>query len=301
MLPCQKIHSPRARRFVLAASFAMLLVAVSWGASLCFSFPPSLTIKDLTGAESRELVQGLPLDRSDSLPGRGPDIAIPKPEAERPRVVIVFDDMGYGRGAGELLLSLDLDLTFSFLPHAPHTPFLSHAAQRLGRDVLLHLPLEPIDSVTFDPGPGALFLTMSEEELRLQLASNLTRVPMAIGVNNHMGSRFTSDRQAMTTVLTMLRQHNLFFLDSMTSPDSTGLRTARELNIPAARRDIFIDNVREKEAIKQQFDALIRLARKKGTAIAIAHPHQATIEVLTEYQDLLRSAVQVVGLHSVVH
>jgi uncharacterized protein len=222
------------------------------------------------------------------------------PESDLPRVAIVIDDMGYERQAGERLLALDLDLTFSFLPHAPHTRNLSRLAREIGRDVLLHLPMEPIDTNRWDPGPGALYLSMPVEDLHRNLQDNLAAVPMAVGVNNHMGSRFTANPQAMATVMSILRPRDLFFLDSMTTADSTGYQIAREFGLPAIRRDIFLDNDRAAELIERQLAALIRLARKKGTAVAIAHPHAGTVAALISYQEQLRTSVEVVGIQNLV-
>jgi uncharacterized protein len=219
---------------------------------------------------------------------------------ELPLVAIVIDDMGYERLAGEQLLALDLDLTFSFLPHAPHTRTLSRLARGIGRDVLLHLPMEPIDTPRRDPGPGALFLAMPVAELQRHLQENLAMVPMAIGVNNHMGSRFTANPQAMATVMAILQPRGLFFLDSMTTADSTGYQVAGEYGLPAIRRDIFLDNDRTVEAIELQLAALIRLARKKGAAVAIAHPHAGTVAALNGYQEQLRTEVRVVGIQSII-
>jgi uncharacterized protein len=222
------------------------------------------------------------------------------PESNLPRVAIVIDDMGYERQAGERLLALDLDLTFSFLPHAPHTRNLSRLAREIGRDVLLHLPMEPIDTARWDPGPGALYLSMPIEDLRRNLQDNLAAVPMAIGVNNHMGSRFTANPQAMATVMSILRPQDLFFLDSLTTADSTGYHVAREFGMRAIRRDIFLDNDRAVELIERQIAALIRLAGKQGSAVAIAHPHAGTVAALMSSQEQLRTVVEVVGIQNLV-
>ncbi|MEJ2033484.1 MAG: divergent polysaccharide deacetylase family protein, partial [Deltaproteobacteria bacterium] len=223
-----------------------------------------------------------------------------RPTPKLPRVAIVIDDMGIHKETGAQLLALNLDLTFSFLPYAPHTRTLARIAKRRGRDVLLHLPMEPDDAERWDPGLGALYLAMPAATLRMHFEKDLSMVPMAIGVNNHMGSKFTTDRKAMRTVLSLFRPRGLFFLDSLTTSASVGYQVARKIGVPARRRDVFLDNVQERAAVERQIDTLIRVARKNGSAVAIGHPHPATVAALTAYLQRLHTKVRVVGLHQLM-
>jgi polysaccharide deacetylase 2 family uncharacterized protein YibQ len=212
-------------------------------------------------------------------------------------VAIIIDDMGYQPAVGRQLLALPLPLSFSFLPLGPHTKELAAVAQGKKRDILLHLPLEATDRKV-DPGPGALTVAMGEQELGQRFAEDLATVPMAIGINNHMGSRFTEQRPAMTAFLTLVRQRGLFFLDSRTSSKSIGCEVAKETGVPCLSRHLFLDNEPEKAAIIKQLDALLALAEKNGWAVGIGHPHPATLAALAARQQALTDRVDVVGIGS---
>ncbi|PIE55888.1 MAG: hypothetical protein CSA34_07010 [Desulfobulbus propionicus] len=212
-----------------------------------------------------------------------------------PRVAIIIDDMGYHRDIGEALLELDMDISFSFLPCAPLTREHEKKAYELGHDVLVHLPMQPKNTAT-DPGPGALLVNQSEEELSAVTHQLLDGVPHATGANNHMGSLFTEQREAMRSVLRVLRQRGFFFIDSFTSAASTGLEEARLMGIPCERRHIFLDNKQETTKICEQLQHLATLARQQGQAIGIGHPYQTTLNALTDCASLL-DGVQVVPVH----
>jgi hypothetical protein len=214
-------------------------------------------------------------------------------------VSIVIDDMGYKDKVGTDLIGLDLNLSFAFLPSGPNTKSQIEQARRLKKDILLHLPMEPRDS-KWSPGPEALLTSMSNKDIQTTIARAIAAVPHAVGVNNHMGSRFTENRTSMLACLAVLKQSHLFFLDSLTSADSVGYDMARQMAMTAARRDIFIDNSQNPEEIKIQLGNLIKLAEKRGSAIGIGHPHQATLDALTQYQDELRQKIHLVGVSRLV-
>ncbi len=218
----------------------------------------------------------------------------------RPRIALVIDDMGYHDKIGDALLELHLNLSFAFLPFAPYTQRQLELARHHHRDILLHLPMEATDP-KWNPGAGALFVDMPAEELHHTVEEDLAAVPDAIGINNHMGSRFTEDEPAMRTFLSLLRPRHLFFLDSQTSAHSVGYHLAAELGIPALRRNVFLDNEQRKEKIKKQLDALIVLAKKQGIAIGIAHPHQETLDALRDFQRQPDPEVEMVAIHLLVH
>ncbi|WP_051305786.1 divergent polysaccharide deacetylase family protein [Desulfogranum mediterraneum] len=217
----------------------------------------------------------------------------------RAKAAIIIDDMGYHRRVGEELLALELNLTFSFLPHAPFTPEQEQRAYELGRDILVHLPMEAKDR-KWNPGKGALLLKDSDQLLKEKTGQLLTLVPHATGANNHMGSRFTEDRAAMRAVLQVLAGGELFFVDSFTTADSTGMSEARQLGIPTARRHVFLDNVQDPDKICLQLETLTELARKEGSAIGIGHPYPATLRALSRCNQDLLAAVDLVGVHQLV-
>ncbi len=217
----------------------------------------------------------------------------------RPRVALIIDDMGYHQQIGRRLLALDLNLTFSFLPKAPYTKKQEELAWEKGHDVLLHLPMQAHGS-SWDPGPGALYLKYSTPQIQALVEDDLKSVPHAIGSNNHMGSRFTENRAAMHAVLTVLKRRGLFFVDSYTTAASIGLDEARRMAVPSARRHVFLDNVQDKKKICQQLDRLVVLAMKKGWAIGIGHPHQTTLDALTDCGQRIQTRVRIVGVHTLV-
>lgn len=197
-------------------------------------------------------------------------------------VTLIFDDMGVVRAPSQTLIDSKTPLTLAFLPYAPQLQRQVRAARANGHEVLLHLPMEAMD-VDAHPGPNALMVEMDEAEILENLRRNLDAFDSYVGINNHMGSRFTQNAAAMKTVLQEIKARDLLFVDSMTTPDSKALAIAQTLDIPSAARDVFLDNEDDVEKIRAQFAAVEKLARKNGTAIAIGHPRRNTLMVLQEW------------------
>jgi polysaccharide deacetylase 2 family uncharacterized protein YibQ len=218
---------------------------------------------------------------------------VPKP-VHPPKIAIIIDDMGYHHD-----IDSDLNLSFSFLPHAPHTRELENVAYQLGRTVLLHLPLEARSS-DYDPGPGALLLSQPATEHRQLLDDNLRQVPHAVGVNNHMGSRYSADESAMSELAELLALRQLFFVDSMTTAASQGYAEARKLGVPAAKRDVFLDNRQEREAICRQIEHLVTIGRWQGSGVGIGHPYPETLAALATCGRELLDQVELVGIEKLV-
>lgn len=226
---------------------------------------------------------------------------VASPPAEKlPQVAIIIDDMGYHPDVGRDLIALDLYLSFSFLPHAPFTRDLEDMVYQKGNPILLHLPLEP-RSVEWDPGPGALLLKDDSATRRKKFYADLQHVPHATGVNNHMGSLFTEDRAAMEELVELFSEQQLFFIDSFTTPASKGLVSAREKQLPSARRHIFLDNVQNREAICLQIEKLVKLAAHQEHAIGIGHPYPETFSALNSCGLEMLQSVSVVGVDTLVH
>ncbi len=201
-------------------------------------------------------------------------------EARRPRVAIVIDDMGYDMRRFRSLLEVDAQITVAVLPHLRFSREVALEAYSNGWEVLLHLPMEPLDLTGNNPGKGALLTAMGEGEVRSQMEEDIKGVPHASGVNNHMGSRFTEDPALMRTVLDVVRDHKMFFLDSLTTSGSVAGRLAREMGVKGVDRSVFLDNTRDEEYIKARLEELVSIARERGTAVAIGHPYPETIDVL---------------------
>ena len=196
------------------------------------------------------------------------------------RVALVIDDLGRSLDDVQGLEALGVPITYAVLPFEEHTVPVVAELRRARKEMLLHLPMEPKNGE--DPGPGALLLGMSDDELQEKTVAALAAVPGAVGVNNHMGSGLSEDERSMDAVLGVLAGRRLFFLDSRTSADSVGYKTAVGRGIPAAERQVFLDGDPSPDAIRTQFQRLLDLARTRGVAIAIGHPHPETLEVLAE-------------------
>lgn len=223
----------------------------------------------------------------------------PLPEPPKPKVAIIIDDMGYNRAFGEQLLALDYALTFSYLPYGPYTQDQEEEAWIRGRDILLHQPLETLGRRN-DPGPGALYVDSDEQTVLATVTENLEWVPHAVGVNNHMGSGFTENSEAMRRLLTAVRDEGLFFVDSVTSPRSVAYDEAQAMGMVSARRHVFLDHVRDEAQVCRQLGQLVKVAKEKGWAVGIGHPNAPTISALTRCADALLADVLVVGISELV-
>jgi polysaccharide deacetylase 2 family uncharacterized protein YibQ len=196
----------------------------------------------------------------------------------KPMIAIVVDDLGADITGTKRAIALPKEVTLAFLPYPERTPDFSHDAFCVGHEVILHMPMEPKGNL--DPGPNALKVEQPKEEVRRRLLWGLSRVPEADGVNNHEGSWFTSDRKALIPVMQVLAEKHLFFLDSRTTSQSKGVKLARAAGVPVAGRDVFIDDVVESGAIARQLGQIEGIARRRGLAIAIGHPHHQTLAAL---------------------
>lgn len=216
-----------------------------------------------------------------ATPVRTVDGAEPDAPVRGVRVALVIDDLGRSLEDVGRLEALGVPVTYAVLPFEEHTAAVVSDLRRARKEMLLHLPMEPKNGAE-DPGPGALLLGMSDEELEEKTAAALAAVPGAVGVNNHMGSSLSEDERSMDAVLEVIAGRRLFFLDSRTSAQSVGYKTAIRLGIPAAERQVFLDGDPSPDAIRVQFQRLLDLARTRGVAIAIGHPHPETLDALAE-------------------
>jgi polysaccharide deacetylase 2 family uncharacterized protein YibQ len=200
------------------------------------------------------------------------------PAAGPVRVALVIDDLGRSLEEVDGLHRLGVPITYAVLPFESETPQVVAALRRRHDEILCHLPMEPKSGG--NPGPGALRAGMSPEQLRQATLAAIAAVPGAVGVNNHMGSALSADAVSMSTILGVLATRNLYFLDSRTSTQSVGFRVATALGVPAAERQVFLDDDPRPEAVAAEFQHLLEMARTRGGAIAIGHPHAATLATL---------------------
>lgn len=210
-----------------------------------------------------------------------PNFEMPEPEVPPPgtRVAVVIDDLGRSMEDVRTLRELGVPLSYAVLPFETRTPEVVDELNRRGEEILLHLPMEAAGPV--DPGPGALRTGMKEAELVDGTRAALDAVPGAVGVNNHMGSLLSADDRSMRAVLSVVSERGLYFLDSRTSVETVGYRLASSLGIPSAERQVFLDRDTDARLVTYQFRRLLELARTRGSAVAIGHPHPVTLEVLT--------------------
>lgn len=206
----------------------------------------------------------------------------PSAGAKPPYVAIILDDAGLDRRNTARAMKLPGPITFSFMSYASELAEQSAAARAAGHEVMLHLPMEPLDMQRHNPGPNALLLGLDDAELKRRLAWNLDRFDSYVGVNNHMGSRFTKNTARMTLVMEEIGKRQVFWLDSLSGPRSVGTETARKAGIDAAERDLFLDDERS-PGIEHELAAMERIARARGDVIAIGHPHGATLTALEKW------------------
>ncbi|MFD2207331.1 divergent polysaccharide deacetylase family protein [Kiloniella antarctica] len=201
---------------------------------------------------------------------------------ERPMIAIVLDDVGVNRTGAELAIELPSAITLSFMTYAPDVQKMTKAAQKKGHELMLHVPMEPLGSA--DPGPQALLTELSDEEILSRLEWGMVQFDGYIGINNHMGSKFTGWERGMQVVMQRIEKTDYFFMDSRTSPRSVAAQTASLLGVPVLERDTFIDNdYQNTHKIESQLELTEKIAIKNGHAIAIGHPHRTTVKVLHEW------------------
>ena len=221
----------------------------------------------------------------EAAPTAADKVAEKKPQ--RPGVILIIDDLGYDKKSIDRILRIEQPINLAVLPHLPHSLYAARAAYRGGKDVILHLPMEPKYSSGYtadDAGEGVLLLGFSIDQMREELRRNIVAVPNIVGVNNHMGSKFMENEEPVKTVMQELKARDLYFVDSLTTPNSRGYRIARQLGVKTLKRDVFIDQrERGKEYTMEQLDHLVRIAEKNGIAVGIGHPYPQTIDALAEY------------------
>jgi uncharacterized protein len=202
------------------------------------------------------------------------------PTGGRPMIAVVIDDMGLDRRRSERILQLPGPLTISFMTYADDLARQSEEARAHGHELMLHVPMEPLGE-GIDPGPDALLDALPPQEIRKRVVDDLGRLSGYVGINNHMGSKFTGYAAGMQIVMEELHRRGLLFIDSLTSEHSVGLALAQRNGVPTAGRNVFLDN--DPAAVGSQLAKLEELARKRGNAIAIGHPRDATITALAAW------------------
>jgi polysaccharide deacetylase 2 family uncharacterized protein YibQ len=209
--------------------------------------------------------------------------------SSQPRIALIIDDIGRVSYQARQFLELGVPITFAILPRLLKTHALAEEIHDQGHEIMLHQPMEPYES-SIDPGPGALYVGDAMNRIDRIMMENISDVPFARGVNNHMGSRFTSCEKEMNEVLQVIKNEGFFFVDSLTTNHSAAYSTAKKLEVSAARRHIFLDNCLEESTILSQLARLKNIALKNGYAVGIGHPFPETAKAVEGFLDTLRGS-----------
>lgn len=207
----------------------------------------------------------------------------------RPMIAIVLDDLGIDKRRGRRAIDLPAPVTLAFLPYATELAEQTALARARGHELLMHLPMQP-HGHNSDPGPNVLDIDLGTDEVRRRIEWSLRQFDGFVGVNNHMGSRFTESAEGMREVAELMRRNGLLFLDSLTSGKSVGEATVRAAGVPTTSRDVFLDNTDTAAEVEFRLAAAERVARDTGSAIAIGHPRDATLGVLEAWIPRARAA-----------
>lgn len=187
---------------------------------------------------------------------------------------LIIDDLGQNLPRDRRALALPGPVTLAVMPDTPHAAEFAREAHKAGKTVMIHMPMDPAG------GPFAWRPDLPQAELQARLEAAIKAVPYAAGLNNHEGSRMTSQPDAMGWLMAALQAHHLFFVDSRTSPKTVAAAKAQVQGVPSVSRDVFLDDVRTPEAIAQQLQTAIDMARKHGSVVLIGHPYPQTLDLL---------------------
>lgn len=203
--------------------------------------------------------------------------AAPDGEKARPPAIylsLIIDDLGQNPARDSRTLALPGPVTLAIMPDTPHATEFARQAHAAGKTVMLHMPMDPAT------GPYAWHPGLPLPELESRLNAALLKVPYAAGINNHMGSRMTSEPVAMAWLMEELQRRHMFFVDSRTSAKTVAAAAAQRIGLASVSRDVFLDDERTAEAITRQLQIAIKLAHKQGSVVIIGHPYPVTLDVL---------------------
>ena len=232
-----------------------------------------------------------------AVAGDGPAGSLAK---SQPRVAIIIDDLGQRLGYGLRAVQLPGPVTCAFLPRAPYSERLAEQAYRGHKEVILHLPMEAVSQKPL--GPGGLTINMPRSDLVAALRADIESIPHVRGINNHMGSLMTQHAEPMEWVMAeLMRRKDMYFVDSYTTARSVVSDVATEYGIPHRSRDVFLDALPGAESIERAFQRLLTIARRDGSALAIAHPYPRSLEYLQSHiPQLVESGIELVPVSDLI-
>jgi polysaccharide deacetylase 2 family uncharacterized protein YibQ len=266
------------RRRISPATVFFALLALGLGIALYLKTRPSEEAKGPLRAPTARHAARRPKAAPTAAAAPAPE---PSPlPATQARIAIVIDDLGNDADALERIARWPYAVAGAVLPGLPGSAGAARRLAASGKEVLLHLPMEPDGYPLVAPGPGVILRSDTDEAIAHTVIEDLASVPGAVGVNNHMGSAATADPRVMRAVVRVLAERGLFFIDSRTTEATVARRVADEAALPAVSRRVFLDAVPSASAIERAYRDLLAKAKKDGSALAIGHPHPATLELL---------------------
>ncbi|MCM3173450.1 divergent polysaccharide deacetylase family protein [Paenibacillus sp. MER 99-2] len=280
-------NQTKSKRYTRIAGFLILLLLINVG---------SLTGGGITAASEmkREVgkVNTQTQSNQDTQPAVGPN-----------RMAIIIDDVGNDMKGTAEILEMPIKLTVAVMPFLPTTQKDAIAAHEKGMDVIVHMPMEPKKGRPEWLGPGAITSNLTDEEVRVRVEKAIDDVPYAIGMNNHMGSKITSDKRIMSIVLDVCRERGLFFVDSRTNFRSVVGEIASSKNMPPIGNDIFLDDQNSKPHIRKQMELAAKHAMDKKSCVVIGHVGHTglnTSSVIRESVAHLKGQIEFVGVGDLV-
>lgn len=219
-----------------------------------------------------------------------------------PAIALIIDDLGNQRAPGRRAVQLPGPVACAFLPNGPFTRELARRAHAGHKEVMLHLPMQALETEARQPEAAELTLDMTRNQFRKTIEQDIAAVPHVIGLNNHQGSLLTQHPGNMAWLMQTISEHrNLFFVDSRTTSATVARQLAQEYGIPNSERNVFLDNEAAPGAVREKFRELVRMARRDGTALGIGHPHPATLDVLVdELNNLGELGVQLIPVQNLI-
>jgi polysaccharide deacetylase 2 family uncharacterized protein YibQ len=240
-----------------------------------------------TNQQRRTAVKSRAVKITPAVPAPQPKAPVPQPAEVRKipsqgKIAVIIDDSGYSIEDCSAMDSIDYPVTVSILPDLAYSRKIAQCAHNLGKEVMLHLPMEAHKNNDKYPEHYIISSKMDASQVAGRIKDALSSVPFAEGINNHMGSKATENKQLMSLIFSEIKNRNLFFVDSRVTTKTICGPLAREIQIPFAERDVFLDNQHERAKIEEQFSLLAAEARRQGYAIGIGHARSLTWKIVRE-------------------
>jgi len=277
---------------ILIAFFSILLVKTFTKKQVALHKPAKSSRPMRQKSQGRQSQQILEKQQGTSISKvSAPPIPSRKPTQQKTRgkIAIIIDDNGYGRDACRHIYSIDQPIAIAILPSLPYSKIVAACAHARNKEILLHLPLEPKEYTETYAAGYIITTTMSPQVIKSKLTDAINSIPHVVGLNNHMGSKATENAPTMKVIFSVLRERDLFFVDSRVTTKSVSKGLALKMGIPCSERDVFLDNKSDRNYIENQFRELSQVAAKQGHAIGIGHDRSLTWKILKEQLSFLEN------------